>query len=217
MFYLLVAVFSVVAVYSTGKAYEPGDGAATRRNVAAHAGLVRAGFVADLVQATCFLFVAMTLYVLFKHVSKAAVRALMMFVAISVTIMCLNAVYQLVALVVATDTSYTGTLGGTESDALVLLMFDLHRYGFLVAQIFFGLWLLPFGYLVYRSGMFPRVLGILLVLGCAGYLIDTFARFLAPDLGAALSPFVLVPPAVAEVAMLLWLLVKGAEPQVVPA
>ena len=63
------------------------------------------------------------------------------------------------------------------------------------------------GYLVYRSGMIPRLIGVLLIAGCFGY----FARFTAPDLGAVLSPFVVTPPAVAEVSMLLWLLVKGVK------
>jgi hypothetical protein len=80
-----------------------------------------------------------------------------------------------------------------------------------MTQIFFGLWLLPMGYLVYRSGMIPRVIGVLLIVGCFGYLVDTFARFTAPDLGTALSPFVLAPAAIAEASMILWLLVKGVK------
>lgn len=81
-----------------------------------------------------------------------------------------------------------------------------------MTQVFFGLWLLPMGYLVYRSGMIPRVIGILLAVGCFGYLVDTFARFTASDLDAALSPYVVVTPAaVAEVSMMLWLLIKGVK------
>lgn len=210
LFYLIVAILGGFAhFFSRGEVYRPGDATGTARNVVAHADLVRAGFVADLVQAAFFLFTAMTLYVLLKHVNRNAARAMVIFVAVAVAIICLNMVHQLAALLVATDTSYAGALGARGSDALVLLMLDLQHYGYLIAQIFFALWLLPLGYLVHRSGMFPRVLGVLLVIGCVGYLLDTFTLFLAPDLGAALDPFLVAPAGIAEIAMLLWLLVKG--------
>jgi len=212
LFYLIVGVFGGFAeAYVPGKVYVPGDAAATAHNVVANAGLVRVGVVADLVQATFFLFTAMTLYLLLERVNKNVARAMVIFVAISVAMMCLNRVHQFAALLVATDASYADALGTPGSDALVLLMLDLQHYGVLAAQVFFGLWLLPLGYLVYKSRMFPRVLGVLLVIGCAGYIVDVFAGFLAPDLAAALGPFVLTPPAIAEIAMVLWLLVKGAK------
>ncbi len=194
--------------YVPGQVYVSGDAAATAHNVVANAGLVRAGVVADLAQATFFTFTGMALYRLLEHVNKNVARAMMTFVAISVAIMCLNRVHQFGALLVATDPSYAGANG---SDALVLLLLDLTHYGVLAAQIFFGLWLLPLGYLVYKSGMFPRVLGVLLATGCGCYLVDLFTQFLAPDLAAALAPFLHTPPAVAEIAMVLWLLIKGAK------
>ncbi|GHE37530.1 hypothetical protein GCM10017673_44950 [Streptosporangium violaceochromogenes] len=212
LFYLVVAVLGGFAqFFSRNKVYVPGDAAATARNVVAHAGLVRGGFVADLVQATFFLLVAVTLFLLLEHVNRNAGRMMVLFVAIAVAVMCLNLVHQLVALLVATDASFAGAFGARGSDALVLLMLDLQHHGYLIAQIFFGLWLLPLGYLVHASRMFPRALGVLLVAGCAGYLVDTFTRFLAPDLGETLSPFAVAPAAVAEVALLLWLLLRGVK------
>ncbi|GIG61685.1 hypothetical protein Lfu02_60570 [Longispora fulva] len=206
LLYLVVGVCGGFAFYTRGEVYVPGDAAATARNVAAHAGLVRAGFVADLVQATFFVFLAMALYVLLRHVHRDAARAMVTFVAIAVAMMCLNMVHQFAGLLIATDPGYAAAPG---SDRLVLLMLDLQYHGFLIAQIFFGLWLLPLGYLVYTSRLFPRALGVLLVAGCAGYLVDTFTRFAAPDLGAAVGPFVVAPAAVAEIAMVGWLLVRG--------
>jgi hypothetical protein len=81
--------------------------------------------------------------------------------------------------------------------------------GFLIAQMFFGLWLLPLGYLVVRSGYVPRVLGVLLALGGVGYLVDLFARFLALGAAERISPFVLAPALVGEVAFAAWLLVRS--------
>jgi hypothetical protein len=218
LFYLVVGIGGGFAgAYVPAKVYMPGNAAATAHNVVANAGLVRAGAVADLVQATFFLFTAMALYLLLERVNKNVARAMVTFVAISVAMMCLNTVHQLGALHVATDASYADAFGARGSDVLVLLLLDLWHYGVLSAQIFFGLWLLPLGYLVYTSRMFPRVLGVFLALGCAGYLVDVFAQLLAPDLAAVLGPYLITPAAVAEIAMVLWLLVKGAKapPQVV--
>jgi hypothetical protein len=75
--------------------------------------------------------------------------------------------------------------------------------------MYFGLWLLPLGYLVVQSGHFPKVLGVLLVIGCFGHLVDMFARFLAPDFGASISPFAMTPAVVAELSFIAWLLVKA--------
>jgi hypothetical protein len=85
----------------------------------------------------------------------------------------------------------------------------MHHDGFLIAQIFFGLWLVPLGYLTYRSGMFPKALGVALIVAGVSYLVDTLAAFLAPDLGTQIHGFLSIPPTIAEIWMLGYLLVKG--------
>ena len=210
LLYLIMAICGAFAEILRATVYEPGDAATTAKNVATHAGLVRASVVADLVAVPIGLLTAMALYLLLKHVHANAARAMVIFLAIAAAMMALNLAHQLQALHVS-GAAYPSAFDAQGSDALVLLMLDLHHNGYLMAQVFFGLWLLPMGYLVYRSGMIPRLIGVLLIVGCFGYLVDTFARFTAPDLGAALSPFVVTPPAVAEVSMLLWLLVKGVK------
>jgi hypothetical protein len=100
--------------------------------------------------------------------------------------------------------------GARAADGLALLFLDLHRHGYLIAQIFFALWLLPLGYLVLRSGYFPRALGVLLMLGCAAYLADIVAIYSAPGFESHLSVYFGSVAGLAEVSFLLWLLVKGA-------
>ncbi|GGM67171.1 DUF4386 domain-containing protein [Micromonospora sonchi] len=207
LLYLIMAICGAFAEIVRATVYEPGDAATTAKNVAIHAGLVRASVVADLVAVPIGLLTAMALYLLLKHVHANAARAMVIFLAIAAAMMALNLAHQLQALHVS-EAAYPSAFDTQGSD-VVLLMLDLHHNGYLMTQVFFGLWLLPMGYLVYRSRMIPRVIGVLLIVGCFGYLVDTFARFTAPDLGAVLSPFVVTPPAVAEVSMLLWLLVKG--------
>ena len=212
LLYLIVGIFGGFAVgYVTPMLYVPGDAATTAGNVVANAGLVRISVVADLLQATVFVFLGMALYLLLRHVHKNAATVMVILVAIAATIMCLDKVFQFAALQVAGDASYTAAFGVAGSNALVLLLLDLHNYGYLIAQIFFGLWLVPLGYLAYKSGMFPKGLGIVLVVAGASYLVDMLAAFLAPDLSKQIHGFLAIPPTIAEVWMLGYLLVKGVK------
>lgn len=193
--------------------YVPGDAAVTATNVVEHASLVRYGVVADLAQATLMLFVVLALYKLLQHAGRPVARAMVVLVIVSTAITSLNMVNQLGAVLVATDVSYAAGFGAAGSDALVLLLLDLQHHGYLIAQIFFGLWLFPLGLLAYRSNMFPRPIGIGLMVGAIAYLIDVPLQFLAPELADTISPIVLIPIVIAaEVSMLVYLLVRGVRP-----
>ena len=210
--YLLLAIFGGFAEgYVEPKMYVAGNAAATAGNVVANAGLVRLGVVADLLDGTVFIFLALTLYILLKHVRKSVARAMLVLVALATAITCLVALFEFEGLQVATDASYAAALGAAGSNALVMLLLDMQHYGLLIAQIFFGLWLAPLGYLAYKSGMFPKALGVLLVVGAAGYLVDMLARFLVPDVGEKIGTLVVIPSAVSEFWMLGYLLVIGVK------
>jgi len=209
--YLLVAILSGFAYFTDKKVYVSGDAAATARNVVAHSGLVRAAVVADLFQATIWVFLAMTLYLLLKHVNKNAASAMVVLVAIGAGITLLNAVFEFEGLRAATGAVNLAPLGTAGSHSLVLLLLDTQHYGFLIAQIFFGLWLVPLGYLAYKSGMFPRALGVLLIVGGACYLVGTLAAFLLPGSGQTINTVITIPSAIAEICMVLYLLVIGVK------
>lgn len=210
VFYLLVAIFGG---FSEGfvdlKMYVAGNAAATAANVLADPGLVRLSVVSHLLDATFFVLTAMALYILLQHVHKSVARAMLVFVALAVGIITLNAVFQFEALQVATNPSYVTAFGAAGSNALVLLLLDIQHYGTLAAQVFFGLWLAPLGYLAYKSGLFPKALGVALVAATVCYLVDLFGAFLVPDLSKQIHGFVVIVPAIAEVWMVLYLLVKG--------
>jgi hypothetical protein len=151
----------------------------------------------------------MTLYILLQHVNKSVARAMLVFVALSAGITTLNAVFQFEGMQVATDATYVTAFGVAGSNALVLLLLDIQHYGTLSAQVFFGLWLAPLGYLVYKSGLFPKALGVVLVMATVCYLVDLFAAFLVLGLGKQIHPFVVIVVAIAEIWMVLYLLVVG--------
>ena len=192
-----------------GKVYVAGNAVATAANVVAYSGLVRIGVAADLFQATIWVFLAMTLYLLLKHVNKSAASTMVVLVAVGAAIVCLNDVFQFESLRIATDNAYAAAFGNAGSNTLVLLLLDIHHYGFLIAQIFFGLWLVPLGYLAYKSGMFPKALGVALIAGGVCYLVGMLAVFLIPDFGEKINTFITIPSAIAEIWMLGYLLVIG--------
>ncbi len=220
--YLAVGIFGTFAEGFVGlKMYAAGNAAATTGNVVANAGLVRMGVVAHLLDGACFIFLALTLYILLKHVHKSVSRAMVVLVAISTGITCLNTVFEFESLRVAIDSSYAAALGTAGSNALVLLLLDTQHYGTLIAQVFFGLWLVPLGYLAYKSsGMFPRWLGVLLIVGGMCYLVDLLVLFLVPAFAQKITPdlpgthhtFVgVILPAIAEISMVGYLLVIGVK------
>jgi Domain of unknown function (DUF4386) len=208
--YLLVGIFGGFAqgfVYP--KMYVAGDAAATAGNLIANAGLVRLGVVADFFDNTIWIFLALILYRLLKQVNKGAARAMVVLVAIGASITLLNAVFEFESLRIATGAVNLGSFGVAGSNAIALLLTDAHHYGLLVASIFFGLWLVPLGYLAYKSGWFPKALGVGLIVGGACYLVDMLAAFLLPDVAKVISGYVTIPSAIAEVSMVVYLLVIG--------
>lgn len=208
--YLLVAISGGFAEgYVEPKMYVAANAAATAANVIANSGLVRLGVVADLFDATVFLFLALTLYILLKQVHKSAAGAMLVLVALAVGLTSSAALFEFEGLRVATAAVNLSALGTAGSNAQVLLLLDAQHYGLLIAQIFFGLWLAPLGYLAYKSGMFFRPLAILLVVGAACYLVDTLAAFAFPDVGSAIHGYITIPSAVAELWMVGYLLVIG--------
>jgi hypothetical protein len=211
LFYLLVLVFGVFAhLVVRGELYVPGEAAATAANLAEQPTLFRLGYVADLAMATFLLLTAMALYRLLQHVHADAARAMVVFAAVGTAITFAVLSSSFAALLAATEEPYPAALGENGSAATSLLLLDTHHYGYLSAQVFFGLWLLPLGYLVYRSGMFPRWLGVLLIAGSVGFLVDTVLLFLAPGVRETLDPVVGTLTSVAELVMIAWLLIRGA-------
>jgi Domain of unknown function (DUF4386) len=134
------------------------------------------GVVAHLVDGVFFALTAMTLYLLLNHVQKNAARSMVLFVVLAVGMICLNAVFLFAGMQVATNPSYAAAFGVAGSSALVMILLDIQHYGTFAAQVFFGLWLAPLGYLAYRSGLFPKALGVVLVLATISGLVSATSQ-----------------------------------------
>jgi hypothetical protein len=206
--YLLMAVLGGVAHLGVRAGlHVPGDAAATARNIVDHAELFRFSLVADIAMATTFVFVGVTLSLLLRKVSRHAAGALLVFVAVGAGMILTNLAFHHAALLVATDPGY-GLQGMASSEGLVLLLVDLHAAGYALAGIFFGLWLLPLGYVAYQARLFPRPLSILLLVAGASWIVHTLAGFLCPDLPDAVDT-ILSAPKLAEFWLIAYLLIAG--------
>jgi hypothetical protein len=212
LLYLVIAVFGGFAQIVRMRVYAPGDAATTAANLVANASLMRLSFAADLLQALVWLCLALVLYRLMAHAGKYLARAMMIFVVVSVAIAMLNMVHQIGALLVVTTPAYATAFGPAGSDGLALLLMDLHHYGYLIAQ-FSWLWLFALGLLGYRSGMFPRLLAFVLMLGTVCYMVDGLIRFLAPGAADTSAAVFVIPEVLSEVSLLLYLLIKGVRTQ----
>ena len=182
-----------------------GDAAATAANIVESNSLLRWAFAADMAMIVAFLAVGLTLWALLRGVSREAAIAMLVANAISVAVMSANLLNH-GAIVVLED--YSAGLGAATHDALAGFFLQMHGIGYLVAQAFFGLYLLPLGILVYRSGMLPRWIGVLLMVGFAADMAQITVEYLASD-ADALAEAVAAPAGIAELSLTLWLLVRG--------
>lgn len=208
MLYLLLVVTGVFAhLLVRDSVYAPGDAAATLENIVSDATMFRFALVADIVMATAFVTLGIVLYLLLNHAGRPAATAMVVFVCVGAGMILLNLTFHYAALLVATSDAYS-SLASVDSAAMALLLMDMHHHGYALAGIFFGLWLIPLGYLARKSGYFPPLLGTLLIVAGGAWIVDTLAQFIAPDLNETVH-FVLTLPTFAEFAMLLYLLIRG--------
>ena len=206
--YLAVAVAGGFSEYVRTSTTVAGDPAATAANVAGHATLFQVAFATDLADLPLFLAVGVILYVVLRPVNPAVAIAMLVLNAVSVPVQALNMLSHAGALLVATNGSF-----GVGGPAAVLFLLDMHRIGYLIAQIFFGLYLLPLGYLVYRSGSVPKALGLILVAGSAGYLAGVGASFAAAGFQSGVATYLGLVGGLAELVFLVWLVTKGVRAQ----
>ena len=204
--YLILAVCGGFAEFAVRQGMiVPGDAAATVGNIMASESVFRLGVVSELVGQAVFILLVLTLYRLLKPVNQNQAVLMVMLVIVAVTITCINMLNQFAALLLLSGADYLAVFSAAQVQALVMYFLNMHEAGYLIAQVFFGLWLLPLGYLIYKSGFMPKIVGVLLMVACFGYLIDVFTFFLIPSFEVVVSEYTFV----GELVLLLWLLIKG--------
>lgn len=213
LLYLVVVLTGIFSLqYVPGKLIVWDNAAQTFNNIVASQTLFRFGIVSGLVCYTFFLLLPLTLHKLLKQVNEFYAKLMTVLAFVSVPIAFISIQHKLSVLSLISGESYLSVFTNDQLQAQV--MFELNQYdnGMLIGQIFWGLWLFPFGYLVYRSGFLPKILGVLLMMGCFGYLINFLGHSLVPDYSAiGIAPWVQLPASLGEIGTCLWLLIMGAK------
>lgn len=182
----------------------------TYNNIRASESLFRFGIAGGLICYVFFLFLVLQLYRLLKPVNEKYAELMVLLALLSVPIYFLNAQNEFNVLSFIADNSFNLSLEQTKTQ----IMLNLNQYdnGMRIVHIFSGLWLLPFGYLVYKSGFLPKVFGVLLMMGCFGYLINFLGNTLVLDYSAlGISKYISMPATFGEIGICLWLLIMGAK------
>lgn len=201
--YLLLALLAFNGLmYVPSQYFVKGNPAETLKRLLANEQLFRFGIWTDLASQVVFVFLVLVLYRLFRPVQAHWARAMVGLVLVSVPIVFAAEACNLAAVNIARKELLPGEV---RREDWVWLFLRLYDYGILVAEVFWGLWLIPFGALVFRSGFMPRILGILLVLGGLNYVLESSAGMLWPAITFSFPRIY----SIAEVATILWLLIRG--------
>ena len=199
-------------IYVPGKVIVPGDAVATANHVRASGTLLRFGIASELISSIVFIFVVLALYRLLKGVNKKHALAMVILLLVSIPISLLNVLNDIAALILVSGADFLSVFDKRQLDALAYLFLRLHIQGFVVAAIFWGLWLFPFAILVIRSGFIPRVLGFLLFIAGFGYVASSLTSLLLPPYAHLVGQFAMVLE-IGELPIIFWLLIWGAKDQ----
>jgi hypothetical protein len=203
----IVGAFSLM--YVPGLIYVPGDAAATSHNIVSHEALFRTGIFLEIWGATLEIFLVLALYRLLAVVHRSLAIVMLVLGLMDVPIFFVNSLNDIGALLFARGADFLSAFGEPQREAMVMFFLRLHHHGEIVNEVFWGLWLLPFGMLVYKSRFLPRLLGVWLMLNCFAYLAQNVTGILLPQYAAAVNKISL-PLQLGEVAIMLWLLLLGA-------
>jgi hypothetical protein len=203
--YLLIAPLGFFGIGYVPSLVVAGDAAATANNIMASISTYRLSIVAALLTQVINILVVLALYRVLKPAHKTMPLLMVVFFLVSVPLTMLNEVNHIAPLLLLNHADTLTVFTADQLQALVLLFLGLHKYGVNIASIFWGLWLFPMGYAVFKSGYLPKILGILLMIGCVGYLADFVLFTLFPTVDLTVAQFTFI----GELLLPLWLVIKG--------
>ena len=205
---ILTGIFSLA--YVPSKLIVWNDASQTFHNISSSKQLFRLGIASSMLCYIAFLILPLVLYKLLHSINETYAKLMVAFVVVSVPISFINLQNKFAVLTLVDGTRYLTTYDLQQLQSQVMTYLDTYNSGILIAQIFWGLWLFPFGYLVYKSNFLPKLLGILLMMGCVGYLISTFGEIVISNFDKySISRFVTLPSSIGEIGVCLWLLIFG--------
>jgi hypothetical protein len=207
--YLLVVPLGIFSLNVSSRLIVPGDAAKTANNIMASESLFRLSIVSGLLASIVMILVVLFLYKLFKPVNSNMASLMVIFLLLAVPIAMLNEINDFAVLQLLNGADYLKVFTTEQLQALALLFLRLANCGGNIAYIFWGLWLIPLGYLVFKSSFLPRILGILLIVAGLGYIIDSLGKLLISNYTITISLYTFI----GELLLIFWLLFKGVKDQ----
>ena len=206
--YLLYFLTAVSAEFFMRGLVVSGDAAATANNILAHQSLFRLGLATGLIATACYVAVTALFYGLFKPVNRTLSLLAAFFSLVGCAILAFASLFRVAPLVILGGSQYLSVFNVEQLRALASLSLELYGQAVNICFVFFGVYCLLIGYLIFRSAFLPRILGVLMAFAGLGWLI-----FLSPPLANYLRPYILLLGVLAELALMLWLLVMGVNVQ----
>ena len=208
--YLLIIIFGIFAeAFVRGTTVVPGDGAATAANLMAMESLWRFGIAAEFLSLVCVTMLAMIYYFLLRPVQKELNLLSTFLMLIPVPIQAIAILNLTTALFPIVNAASLKGFTPEQLQTLASLAIRSHGYGFSVALLFVGSHFLIHGYLIFKSGYLPRVLGIMMEVAGVGYVTNSFVLILYPAIASKVFLVVVLPIFLSELSLSLWLLIKG--------
>ncbi|WP_431126550.1 DUF4386 domain-containing protein [Flagellimonas flava] len=213
-FIAITGIFSLMYVPSQLIVWD--NPAQTVQNLTSSEFLFRLEILCELLCYLIFVFLPLVLFQLFKEVHKNMAVLMVVLVLMSVPISMGSVIYKFDVLSLLGESGFLEVYSAAQIETQVMQAFQSYFKGILISQIFWGLWLFPFGYLVYKSGFLPKVLGLFLMVGSIGYFLDFIGRVLCPDYNSLwISDYITIPASIGELGTCLWLLIMGIKTPVV--
>ena len=179
----------------------------TVTNIQTNQLLFRFGILANIACSLFFLFLPLCLYKLLSPVNKRIAQLMVILAVISVPIALSNVQNKIDIIPILKNKIYLQPTSFESLESMVFLQLDQYNSGMLVLQLFWGLWLLPFGWLVFKSGFLPKILGVILMIGCFSYLINFLGSILVENYSSlGIASIIQVPASIGEIGKCLWLL-----------
>ncbi len=208
LFLIITGVYGVL--YIPSQIIVPGDYVSTAKNIISNEVLFRTGVLNDIISNTIFLFLVLFLYRLFKQVNENYAKLMFVLVIVQIPVVFIMEAFNVTSLMILKG-EILKTLELSQRQDLAMLFININDYGTLPLEMFWGLWLLPFGLLIYKSEFIPRIFGILLLIGGIAYMIDSTIGILFPYYSSFVKYPTLLLAAVGEISITLWLLIKGVK------
>lgn len=216
LFYLLLIITGIFSLmYVPSKYSGGGDLAVTVDNITGNPQLFRIGAVVELISYLFFLLLPFALYKLLSDTNKNMALLMLVLVVVSIPISMISVAHKFDLLSILDVAKQLNIWKAEEIQAHGVMAIKSYSNGILVSQLFWGLWLFPYGYLTFKSGFLPKTIGVLLMIGSLGYVIQTIGLAVSPSFGStAISDYITIPASLGEIGGALWLLIAGARPGV---